>query len=215
MADDWRLRITFEHHADAAAIADLLERDELEHGSSEAAGQRLAVSLNDHDLFVYADERAAAEHAREMILAETERRGWKVHEQLRRWHPLAQDWEDADIELPATAGEQDEEHERLIAAERADSERYGFPEWEIKLACRSRGDAQKLAERLRAEGIASLRRDRYLLIGAPDEDAANRLADRLSGELGTSAGISIEGSLPAVAARAGGSPFALFGGLGA
>ncbi len=46
----------------------------------------------------------------------------------------------------------------------------------------SRADAIELQERLRAEGIPSLRRWHYVLVGAPDEDAAATLAERISAE---------------------------------
>jgi hypothetical protein len=213
MSDDWRVRMTFADHGDARDMAGVLEAEGFEHGVGE--DRRVVVSVDDADLFVYADAREVAEQARDAVLAAAAKRGWHPHAQLRRWHPAAQEWLDAELDLPTTAAEHDEEHERLIAAERADAARYGFPEWEVRVTCRTARAAQQLAGRLREEGVPSLRRDRYLLFGATDEDAARTLADRLQGELGAGAGVSIEGTLPAVAARVPGNPFTVFGGLGA
>jgi hypothetical protein len=59
-----------------------------------------------------------------------------------------------------------------------------------------------------------VRRWRYLLISAADEDSARMLADRLTAECPPGCTVTVEASLAAVAADTPANPFAVFGGLG-
>ncbi len=78
----------------------------------------------------------------------------------------------------------------------------------------SHRDTVELAGKLRADGIPSLRRWRYLLIGAADEDTAKTLADRIRGVAPAGSTIEVEASLREVEQETPANPFAIFGGLG-
>ena len=53
-----------------------------------------------------------------------------------------------------------------------------------------------------------------LLVGAPDEDTANALAERIRQQAPPGTVVNSEGSQLTVAEGSGGNPFAYFGGLG-
>ena len=93
-------------------------------------------------------------------------------------------------------------------------ERYGFPEYEVRVECATHADTVALAGALRDEGIPSVRRFRYLLVGAIDEDSANRLAMRIGAMPGADT-TTVAASPRAAEANLPVSRFALFGGLGA
>jgi hypothetical protein len=59
-----------------------------------------------------------------------------------------------------------------------------------------------------------VRRWKYLLIGATDEDTANALAERLRSEAGPDAKVTAEGSGQAAYDERPSNPFAFLGGLG-
>lgn len=73
-------------------------------------------------------------------------------------------------------------------------------------------EAGEFAERYRSEGLPTVQRWRVVLVGAPDEDAARALADRIRSEAPTGSKVGVaasmreaEDDLP--------NPFAFLGGL--
>ena len=215
MSDDWRLRVGLFDEGAARGLTERLEAERLGEDLKQSFGDRLIVSGEGANVLVYAGERAQAEAAADAIRAIAGEQGWDVELELRRWHPEAEEWEDPDTPLPASEAERAAEHARLVAREREESAERGYAEYEVKVHCSSHRDTVELAERLRGEGMPLVRRWKYLLVGASDEDAANALADRLRAEAPPGATVTAE-----VSQRAawdddpGRGSFAMFGGLG-
>jgi hypothetical protein len=214
MNDDWRLSVTLASPHQAAELAEQLQKGSLEHGLASGAGDRVIVSVDSREVFLYSDTRDQLDRAREAIEALAGSRGWQPQNELRRWHPTAEDWEDPDAPLPEGGAGLASEHAERIARERAESRQLGFPEWEVRVLCESHHDTVALSERLADEGLNPLRRWRYLLVGAADEDTARALANRLTGESPAGCTVTVEGTLASVEADIPPNPFAVFGGLG-
>lgn len=214
MGDDWRVRITLADDRQSTALANQLEQGELEHELAAGADERVIVSLDDRDVFLYSGTREQAERALRAIDRLTAQRGWSTRTELRRWHPTAEEWEDPDAPLPEGAEELAAEREERIARERTESRELGFSQYEVRVECQSHRDTVALAERLRQDGLRPVRRWRYLLVGAADEASAQALADRLTAEAPAGSMVRVEGSLAAVAAETPANPFAVFGGMG-
>ena len=199
----------------AKALTERLEAEHLGEDLQKTFGDRLIVSGEGTDVLVYAGDRAQADAAADAIRAIATKHGWDVELELKRWHPTAEEWEDPDKPLPATDEEQAAEHARLVARERDETAERGYAEYEVKVHCTSHRDTVKLANRLHDEGLPTVRRWKYLLVGATDEDSANALAERLRAEAPTGATVTAE-----VSQRAawdddpGRGSFAMFGGLG-
>jgi CRISPR/Cas system-associated protein endoribonuclease Cas2 len=85
----------------------------------------------------------------------------------------------------------------------------------VRIKCTSRQAARELRDRLRAEGLPSVQRSNYVLVGARDEDSANALAERVRAEAPPGSIVTTEGTAATVLAAVGPNPFAIFGGLGA
>jgi hypothetical protein len=214
MNDDWRVRIRLHEQGRGHQLTEAMEAASLEEELQSALPDRVVVSHDEDDVFCYVETREQAERARDLVTALAAKHQWMLDTELAHWHPVAEEWEDPDDPLPATAAEVSAEHAELIARERAESQEQGYPDYEVRVHCGSRADAQDLAERLQAEGIPSVRRWHYVLVGAVDEDSATALARRIGEESPPGSVVTTEGSGQAANAVRPGNPFAVFGGLG-
>ena len=179
MAEDWRVTVELEEGHD---LAKELDEHELEDDAREALGQRVAVSGEGSQVFLYADTREAAEQAMEVVRSLVDKAGGTAELTLDQWHSVAEEWKPADEPLPKTDAEVEEENEEREEQDEADTEASGYAEWEVRLDLPSHGAAVELADKLEAEGIPTTRRWKYLLVGAADEDDANDLAKRFESE---------------------------------
>jgi hypothetical protein len=214
MNDDWRIHATLEHSREADELAERLQHGDLEHELDAGAGDRVIVSVDDHDLFLYAGGREQAERAAKAVDEASASHGWTVTTRLQRWHPVAEEWEDPDVPLPGSQDALAAEHEETVERERAETQQFGFSEYEVRVQCVHHHDARVLADRLEAEGIPFLRRWHYVLIGATDEDSAKRIADQITHDLPDGSTVTVEASMKAIWAETPVSPFTVLGGLG-
>jgi hypothetical protein len=212
MNDDWRLHIDLHEHGLAHRLGETLQAEELEHDLERSFRDKVVVSVDGNDVFCYAGSRAQAEAAQRLIERLIADQQWEADVELRHWHPVAERWEPPDDPEPANAAEAAAEHAERIADERAQSAEQGYPEYEVRVQARSRGDARDLVQRLDDDGITAIHRWSVVLIGANDSDAANALAERLRNENpGLEIAVELNGrevwkDLP-------GNPFAVLGGL--
>jgi hypothetical protein len=214
MNDDWRLQIDIDDEGSRASLRERLDAAELEHELSVAFHDRLIVSVDGARVFVYAGTREQAEQARDLIAKLAESHGWAARVELAHWHPEAEKWEGPDLPLPASDAARVAEHGELVAAERERLAQAGEPEFEVRVDLPSHRDAAQFAELLRAEGLPAVRRWKYLVIGAADEDGARALATRLEDEAPAGSKVTVEGSGQIAYAERPANPFAVFGGLG-
>ena len=194
MSDNWRIRIKVpEEHGES-----LLDRLGVDLGSDEAKrlakelqGRRLAVSQDDNELFVYASAQQEAEHARQIVEAELAEEGIEARtSQVERWLPDEERWSNE----PTQETWEEEELDR------------GYAPWEVRVEYDSHREAEEQADALEREGYKVVRRWKYLVVGASDEDEARALARRLQGEIEPGGELVWEVTPQ--------NPFAVFGGLG-
>jgi hypothetical protein len=191
--DDWRIRIELgDDHAGG-----LLDRLGLELGGEardvarELAQRRLAVSRDGDDVFVYAASQPEAARASEVIDAVLREHGLEARQSsIEHWLDDEDRW---DSDPPDEGWEED-------AVDR------GYAPWEVRVELASRHEAAELADRLEGEGYSVERRWQYLIVGTATREDAERLAERVHGEVEPGGEIVWE-TVP-------GNPFAVFGGLG-
>jgi hypothetical protein len=212
--DDWRLQVELHDESLIDPVVERLGARELADDLSEAFHDRVIVSRNGAELFLYAGTRDQAERARDLLEALDEKHDWSLDIDFKRWHPEAEAWRDPDEELPTTVQARQAEHKARIEAERKQVEEQGYPEFEVRIDLPSRDEAERFAEQLREEGLPTVHRWKYLLIGATDEDHAKTLADRIRSEAPTGSRVAVEGTWQAALAERPRNPFAIFGGLG-
>jgi hypothetical protein len=194
MKDDWRIRI---EPREAAHTDTLLERLGLDLGSDEAKrlaheleGRRLAVSRDGDILFVYAESRAEAERARQIVEAELSDEGIEADIQVERWLHEEERWSSE----PRQETWEQEELDR------------GYAPWEVRVELGSHAEADALADRLESEGYDVVRRWRYVIVGTASEEEARELAERVGGEVEPGGELVWEVTPQ--------NPFRVFGGLG-
>jgi hypothetical protein len=215
VSDDWRLRIDLH---DAGASFKLTERlEKAEHDLEGDFDDKVAISRDDTEVFAYTGTRALAERVEATIQSLAKENGWEIETELKRWHPVAEQWEDADTPLPS-GPDQADEHAELIEREREEVAERGYPQYEVRIELPSHRDAKAFEEKLNDEGIPFVHRWKYVLVGATDEDGAAALAQRLRLEAPPGSTIQVEGTNKAieteVGVKTGGSRWAVFGGMG-
>jgi hypothetical protein len=182
MNDDWRLRITLKDHGFAHGLGEELRTSDVESELKETYGDRVVVSIDGPEMFLYCGDRAQAQAAEKLVRSLAGEHQWEVETELRHWHPIAEVWEDPDIPLPASDQDAANEADHRNAVERRESAEQGYPEYEVLINLDSRNAAGELADRLRGEGLNVVHRWKHVLAGADDEKTANALADRLRDE---------------------------------
>ncbi len=216
MHDDWRLKVTLAASEHAEALRSRLEAAELSDEVAHALGDAIAVSRDGAELFLYADTHEALRTAERIVREDLARHDWDGEVAASRWHPDAEDWEPADASEASSAAQREQEHARLMRREDAESAAAGAPQFEARAVLPTHHAARELSERLEREGVAHVRRWRYVLVGADDEDAARAWADRLRAEAPAGAEVTAEGSFASIE-RAVSTPFkgvaALGGGI--
>lgn len=215
MNDDWRLQIDLDDAGIGGRIVDHLRAAELEHDLETTFDRRVIVSHEGERLYLYAGDRDQLDRARRVVQGQLDQKGWDARFELRRWHAEAEDWEDPGAAEPATAAEKEAEHERLMRTEDDEAPAHGgLAEFEVRVEFPSHREAKEFAAKLEDEGLEPVRRWRYMVVGAADEDAANELADRLRAEAPADSKVTAEGSLAAAWRERPPNPFFWLGGLG-
>jgi hypothetical protein len=195
MSDDWRIRIELpEEHRTEGFLGRLgleLGTDDAQRLANDLKGHRLAVSLDEDELFVYAASQTAADQARGIVEAELADEGIQAQvSQPERWLAEEERWSD---EPPDETWEEEElEH--------------GAAPWEVRVERESHAEAEKLADELEREGYKPVRRWRYVIVGTESQEDAEALARRVHGEAEPAGQLAWE--------VAPGNPFAVFGGMG-
>ena len=215
MNDDWRLSVELEEQGFAHGMTEDLAAGELDHDLEESFGDRVIVTHDGPHLFLYAATREQTEEAEKAVRTLSAKNNWHIASvALERWHPTELEWEDPDQPLPRGEEEQDSEHETVLEEERAETAERGYPEWEVRVDTPGHREAVELSRRLEAEGLQNVRRWKYLVVGAIDEDSAQTLAERLRAEAPEGSEVKVEGTFQAARHEAPANPFAIFGGLG-
>jgi hypothetical protein len=211
--DDWRVRVTLPGTNDARLLVHHVGLGELDPNVVTSLHDRVVVSQDDNELFLYAGTREDAEAAEQEVRTTAQANGLEPEFELTHWHPGSEEWEDPDKPLPATDADRAAEHAEMIAREREQEKEQGFPDYEVRIECASHGDAAGLAAKLREQGIPSVQRSKYLLVGALDEDSANDLANRIRDIAPEGSTVTVEGTVASAEHTEPLNRFAIFRGI--
>lgn len=165
MDDDWRLKIDPQEEGNARQLVDYLDSKGLERDVEAAFHDRITVSHEDSEVFLYAATREQLESVGELVDSLARKHGWKLSTELSHWHPAAEEWEDPDKPLPDRDRALKAEHAEEIAVEDKKVQVQGYPNFGVRIECPSHRDAIHFRKQLREEGFSSVHRWKYILVG--------------------------------------------------
>jgi hypothetical protein len=181
-SDDWRVTISVSGQAPAGQAQQSFSLSQVEEDIRGQVGRSVAVGAGDAQIFLYAGTETAARDAERIALAVLDQHGIAAEPALHRWHPIEEQWETPDVPLPQNEAERQAEHQRLEDTETAESLATGKPQWHVRVELGSHHHAVTLARTLEHEGRAVVRRWKFLIVGASNEDQARELAEQIKQE---------------------------------
>jgi hypothetical protein len=190
-SDDWRVTISVSDAPAGQAQRSFSVR-QAEEEIRRQVGRGIAVSVGEAQIFLYAGTEAAAGDAERIARDVLARHGVGLESAVHRWHPIEERWETPDVPMPQTKAERQAEHQRLVDAEAAESLATGVAQWEVRAELGSHRQAVALAHKLESEGRAVVRRWKFLMVGASDEDEARELAGQIRQEAPPDAAVMVE-----------------------
>jgi hypothetical protein len=192
--NDWRVTISLPGQAHVERVHRSLSTHEVEEDVHSRLGRSVVVGAGDSQVFLYAGSEIAAEEAERVARAVLAEHGIGAEFALDRWHPIEEEWENAGTAMPRTDTERQTEHQKLLDAETAESLSTGYAQWEARAEFPTHHEAVALADKLRSEGKAVVRRWKFLVVGANNEDDARQLAEQIRQEAPPDATVSAEHS---------------------
>jgi hypothetical protein len=192
--DEWRVEVALDKEQHLDSLADRLNELQLDNEARKVLGGSVIVTRDGRFLFVYAWHEEGAREAEHVVknIMQDEKLVGQVR--LMRWHPVAEEWKDAEEPLPEDEAARLEEMHEAEQEGSEEAHRYGEYPWEVAIDLPHIRDGQALAKKLRDEGLPVKRHFRYLLVGAPSEDAAVELGERLEGEAPEGSRIGVRGN---------------------
>ena len=185
-SDDWRVTLSVTPAQQSTSLR------QLEDDIRRQVGRGIAVGAGDAQIFLYADTETAAWDAERSARDVLARHGMAAESVVDHWHPIEERWETPDVPMPQTKAEREAEHQRLVDEEAADAQATGLDQWDVRADLGSHRQAVALARKLEGEGRAVVRRWRFLIVGAADEDEARALAGQIRQEAPPGATVTVE-----------------------
>jgi hypothetical protein len=176
---DWRVTISLTTQAHVEQARKSFSEKEVEQDVRHRLGRNIVIGSGDSQIFLYAGTELAASEAEQTAREVLSQLGIEAEFAIDRWHPIEEEWRSPDVAMPRTEAERQAEHQRLEAAETAESLAAGTALWQARVELGSHRDAVTLAAALQGEGYAVVRRWRFLIVGASNEDDAQVLADHI------------------------------------
>lgn len=192
--DEWRVEVALDADDNGRSLGDRLRSLDLDDNARERLGGSVIVTRDGRNLFFYAWHEESAREAERVIRDQMEEDKLVGQVRLMRWHPIAEEWKDAEEELPADEAAFAEEMRAHDEEARRDRLRYGEYPWEVVIDLPNVRDTLALSKRLHEENLPVKRRFRYLLVGADTEDGAIELGKRLEGEVPEGSHVGVRGN---------------------
>jgi hypothetical protein len=197
-SNDYRVTVQLEEAGHAVRASTALKGHDAEREVQQRLGGRVMVGTDGgSELFLYAHSKDAAAAAQQSVGDLLASHGLQAEYSVQRWHPIAEEWEPADVALPDTPAEVQAEHKELDAEETKESLTAGVALFEVRVQVPSHHDSVALAERLKGEGYSVVRRWRFLVVGANNEDQVAEFATKIKQEAPAGSVITTEEVGPA------------------
>src|SRR5262245_39719278 len=180
--DEWRVEIDLDDEAHGFGIGERLRAHSLDDEARKRLGGRVVVTRDGPRVFLYAGSEAEAREAEAVARELVSGDDLSAEITVTRWHPVAEEWQDATAPLPATEADEREETREKESHEREEALAEGSYDWLVKAELQSREAAAELENKLHDEGLPVHRRWRYVTVDVLTEEQANELGARLREE---------------------------------
>jgi hypothetical protein len=192
--DEWRVEVALDRDEHADTLSGALHDLRLDDEARKLLGGSVIITRDGPFVFLYAWHEQSADEAERVVkhIMDDEKLVGQVR--LMRWHPLAEEWKDAAEPLPDDEAARAQEMHEAEHEGSEEARRYGEFPWEVVIDLPHIRDGQTLAKQLRDEGLPVKRHFRTLLVGAPSEDKAVELGERLEGEGPQGSRIGVRGN---------------------
>ena len=190
--DDWRVTISLPGQAQVGQAHRALSGHEVEEDVRRQLGRTIVVGAGDSQIFLYAGTEIAATEAERVARDVLAGHDIQAEFALHRWHPIEEEWESPDVAMPQTDTERQAEHRRLVDSETAESLAAGIGRWQTRVEFPSHREAVALARKLEGEGLPVVRRWKFLIVSADNEDDIRKLAGQIRREAPPDAVVRIE-----------------------
>lgn len=180
--DEWRVEVKLDAEEHGHSVGERLRALDLDNDARKRLGGSVIVTRDGPHLFFYAWHEQSAREAEQVVrdLLEEDKLAGEVT--LMRWHPAAEQWRPASEPLPETDEELAAEERRHKEAELDQHATTGSYDWEVVIELDDLRTSRELANRLRREGLPIKRRWKYVMVGAPTEEAAIEVGKKLEDE---------------------------------
>ena len=178
-SDDWRVTISVSGQAQAGRAQRSFSLHEVEEDIRRQVGRTIAIGADERQIFLYAGTETAARDPERITRDVLAQDGITAESALHRWHPIEEQWENPDVPMPQTQADRQAEHQRLEDTETAESLATGIAQWQVRVEFGSHRETVALARKLENEGRAVVRRWKFLIAGASNQDDARELAGQI------------------------------------
>jgi hypothetical protein len=192
--DEWRVEVALDRDEHADTLSGALHDLQLDNEARKRLGGSVIVTRDGRFLFIYAWHEESAQEAERVVKDIMDQEKLIGQVRLMRWHPLAEDWKDAEEELPDDEAARAEEIRAAEHEGAREAREFGEFAWEVVIDLPHVRETLPLAKKLREEGLPVKRRFSYLLVGAPSEDGAIELGKRLEGEVPDGSHVGVRGN---------------------
>jgi hypothetical protein len=175
--EEWRVEVALDEDQHGTSLGERLKTLDLDDEARERLGGSVIVTRDGNDLFLYAWHEESAREAERVVRDLMEEDELTGQVQLVRWHPVAEAWRPADEPLPESDAELLAEEQSDEEAGRREREATGQYPWEVIIDLPDVRSTRALGEELIGRGLPVKRRFKYLLVGAPTEEAAIELGE--------------------------------------
>jgi hypothetical protein len=192
--DEWRVEVALDEEQQSDSLAEGLHNLELDDEARKLLGGSVIVTRDGRFIFIYAWHEESAEEAERVVKDIMDRENLIGQVRRMRWHPVAEEWKDADEPLPEDEAARAQEMREAEEEGAAEAREYGEYPWEVVIDLPHIRDTHTVAEKLRSESLPVKRRFRYLLVGAASEDDAVELGKRLEAEVPEGSHVGVRGN---------------------
>jgi hypothetical protein len=195
-SEDWRIQVDLDDDEHGYSMSERLRALDLDDQARVRLGDRVVVSRDGSQLFLYAATAEQAQEAERIVRELVAADDLTAEISTSRWHPVEQAWKDPSIPLPSTEESLADERERREVADEREAKSTESWNWHLRVELPERGEAVALADRLESEGLRVHRRWRYVTVDLATEESARELADRLAATLPEGTQLTVETKPP-------------------